>query len=143
MLVLLLGLGLRVSEAADLQAHHFDADSGKLVVYRAKTDTTTIFELRNAKLAAMCACIEAPQPTGQRLVGSRKDGALMDDVGTRAIRARAGALGIASGIPILAHHDLRRTRAMWMASFGSVRALTGFFGWNSPAMAARYTCQVK
>jgi len=143
MLVLLLDLGLRVSEAADLQARHFDADSGKLTVYRAKTDTTTTFELRNAKAAAMRAYIEAAQPTGQLLVGSRKGGALMGNMSTRAIRARVRALGKAADVPNLAPHDLRHTRATVLASSRNVRELMDFFGWNSPAMAARYIESVR
>ena len=138
MLVLLLDLGLRVSEAAGLQASDFDAESGKLTVYRAKTDTTTIFELRNGKLAAMRAYIEAAHPAGQLLVGSRKGGALTGDMSTRAIRARVGALGKAAGVPDLAPHDLRHTRATRLAPYRNVRELMDFFGWNSPAMAARY-----
>lgn len=138
MLVLLLDLGLRVSEAADLQANDFDAETGTLTVYRRKTDTTTTFELRNGKLAAIRAYHEATEPEGQLLSGSRKGGALVGGMTTRAIRARVRALGDTLGIDHLSPHDLRHTRATRLASRLNVRELMDFFGWNSPAMAARY-----
>ena len=138
MLVLLLDLGLRVSEAADLQADDFGADTGALEVYRRKTDNATTFELRNGKAAALMAYIEAAQPEGQLLMGSRKGGALVGGMCTRAIRARVRALGEAAGVPDLAPHDLRHTRATRLAARLNVRELMDWFGWNSPAMAARY-----
>lgn len=138
MLVLLLDLGLRVSEAADLQAEHFDAESGKLTVYRRKTDTTTTFELRNGKLAAMRAYFDATEPEGQLLSGSRKGGALVGGMSTRAIRARASALGEAAGIDDLSPHDLRHTRATRLAPMLNIREMMDWFGWNSAAMPARY-----
>ncbi len=50
LLVLLLDLGLRVSEVADLQADDFNSETGMLEVHRCKTDTTTTFELQNDKV---------------------------------------------------------------------------------------------
>lgn len=138
MLVLLLDLGLRVSEAADLRRRDFDAESGKLAVYRRKTDNTTTFELRNGKAEAMRAYIEAAQPEGQLMIGSRKGGAMTGGMSERAIRARVQTMGAVIGIPDLSPHDLRHTRATRLASCRNVRELMDWFGWNSPAMAARY-----
>ena len=47
LLMLLLDLGLRVSEVVDLLADDFNPETGMLEVYRRKTDTTTTFELQN------------------------------------------------------------------------------------------------
>lgn len=138
MLVLLLDLGLRVSEAADLRARDFDATSGTLKVYRRKTDTTTTFDLRNGKAAAMSAYFATVKPEGQLLVGSRKGGALTGGMSIRAICARVRSMGEAIGVLGLSPHDLRHTRATRLASCRNVRELMDFFGWNSPAMAARY-----
>ena len=126
MSVLLLDLGLRVSEAADLQASHFDAESGKLTVYRRKTDTTKTFELRNGKLAAMRAYIEAAHPTGQLLMaGSRKGGVLVGAMSMRAIRTRVRTLARVARIGDLSPHDLRHTRATRSASCRNDRELMG------------------
>jgi integrase len=138
MLVLLLDLGLRVSEAEELQADNFDPEDGKLVVYRRKTDKTTTFELRNGKLAAMRSYFQVAHPQDQLLRGSRKGGRLVGGMSKRAIRARVRALGEEIGVDRLSPHDLRHTRATRLASWLNVRELMDWFGWNSPAMAARY-----
>jgi len=126
LLVLLLDLGLRVSEAADLQV------DGR------KTDKTTTFELHSDKLAAMRAYFETGEPSSQMLMGSRKDGRLEGGMSVRAIRARVRKMGETLGIDNLSPHDLRHTRATRLASSKNVRELMDWFGWNSPAMAARY-----
>ena len=56
----------------------------------------------------------------------------------RAIRARVRKMGESIGINNLSPHDLRHTRATRLASSMNVRELMDWFGWNSPAMAARY-----
>jgi integrase len=138
LLVLLLDLGLRVSEAVDLQVADFDWGTGKLVVNRRKTDSVTTFELRNAKRATLHAYLEVVEPAGQLLRGSRKDGTLVGGMSNRAVRARICAMGNRLGIDHLSPHDLRHTRATRLASSLNVRQLMDWFGWNSPAMAARY-----
>lgn len=138
LLVLLLDLGLRVSEAVDLQVADFDRTTGKLVVNRRKTDSVTTFELRNAKRDALRAYLEAIEPAGQLLRGSRKDGTLIGGMSSRAVRARVCAMGNRLGTDHLSPHDLRHTRATRLASTLNVRQLMDWFGWNSPAMAARY-----
>jgi integrase len=47
-------------------------------------------------------------------------------------------MGKALGINNLSPHDLRHTRATRLASSKNVRELMDWFGWSSPAMAARY-----
>lgn len=140
MLVLLLDLGLRVSEAAALNANDFDPTTGTLVVYRPKTDTTTRFTLQNGKLAAMRAYFENDATGGDLplLRGSRKGGNLEGAMSERAIFARVRAMGAAVGIDALSPHDLRHTRATRLAGKMNTRQMMDFFGWNSPAMAARY-----
>lgn len=91
--MLLLDLRLRVLEAMDLQVADFDKTAGKLVANRRKTDRVTTFELRNAKRDALHAYLEAVEPAGQLLRGSRKDGTLVDGMSTRAARARIRAMG--------------------------------------------------
>jgi integrase len=138
LLVLLLDLGLRVSEAEGLQADAFDPETGTLHVYRPKTDTTTRFELRNGKRAALVSYYEEDTPSEQLLQGSRRGGTLMGGMSKRAIRARIRKMGEGLGIDKLSPHDLRHTRATHLAKSMNVRELMDFFGWNSPAMAARY-----
>lgn len=138
LLVLLLDLGLRVSEAAGLRADDFDPATGVLTVYRKKTDTTTRFTLQNGKLATLRAYFENDKPTGQLLQGSRKSGVLEGSMSKRAIAARVRAFGALVGIADLSPHDLRHTAATRNAAKMNARELQDFFGWNSPAMASRY-----
>ncbi len=138
LLMLLLDLGLRVSEVADLQVDHFNPETGMLEVYRRKTDKTTTFELQNRKLMSILAYFDAVQPSGQLLLGSRKGRKLEGGMSVRAIRARVRKMGETLGIDNLSPHDLRHTRATRLASSKNVRELMDWFGWNSPAMAARY-----
>lgn len=138
LLLLLLDLGLRVSEAATLTVNHFDPATGVLTVYRQKTDTTTRFTLQNGKLAALRAYLENDKPTAQLLQGSVKGGRLAGTMSERAICQRVQVLGAALRILNLSPHDLRHTRATRLAGKMNVRQLMDFFGWNSPAMAARY-----
>lgn len=138
LLLLLLDLGLRVSEAAALTVGDFDPATGTLTVYRKKTATTTRFNLTNGKLAALRAYLEQDLPTGQLLMGSRKSGQLVGTMNERAIFARVRDLGERIGLPELSPHDLRHTRATRLAAKMHARQLMDFFGWNSPAMAARY-----
>jgi len=138
LIVLLLDLGLRVSEAALLKAGDFDPAAGTLTVYRPKTDTTTTFTLKNGKLAAMRSYCESDGPTDTLLMGSRKSGRLTGAMSTRAIQARVSTWGAALGIDNLSPHDLRHTRATQLAPTMHIKQLMDFFGWNSPAMAARY-----
>ena len=76
LLILLLDLGLRVSEVTDLRADNFNPETGMLEVYRRKTDTTTTFELMNGKLKTMREYFEAVESTGRLIKGSRKGGKL-------------------------------------------------------------------
>ena len=138
LLMLLLDLGLRVSEVADLQADDFNPETGMLEVYRRKTDNTTTFELQNRKLMSILDYVNSVQPSGQLLLGSRKGGKLEGGMSIRAIRARVRKMGKSIGINNLSPHDLRHTRATRLASSMNVRELMDWFGWNSPAMAARY-----
>ena len=138
LLILLLDLGLRVSEVADLQADDFNSEMGMLEVYRRKTDTTTTFELLHGKLKTMRAYFDKVKPLGQLLKGSRKGGKLKGRMSSRAIRYRVKKMGESIDIDNLSPHDLRHTRATRLAGTKNVRELMDWFGWNSPAMAARY-----
>jgi integrase len=138
LLVLLLDLGMRVSEAGDLQADDFNFETGMLEVYRRKTDTTTTFELQHEKLQTMRDYFDEVQPLGHLLKGSRKGGNLEGKMSSRAIRYRVKKMGQSIGIENLSPHDLRHTRATRLAGIKNVRELMDWFGWNSPAMAARY-----
>jgi integrase/recombinase XerC len=137
LLVLLLDLGLRVSEAVDLQVDDFNPETSMLDVYRRKTDSTTTFELQNEKLKVMCVYLDEVKPLGQLLKGSRKGGKLKGRMSTRAMRYRVKKMGESIGIEKLSPHDLRHTRATRLAT-KNVRELMDWFGWNSPSMAARY-----
>ena len=98
----------------------------------------TTFELQNDKLNAMRKYFEKIQPTDQLLMGSRKGGSLEGGISVRAIRERKRKMGEVIGINNLSMHDLRHTRATRLAVIKNVRELMDWFGWNSPAMAARY-----
>jgi integrase/recombinase XerC len=138
LLMLLLDLGLRVSEVADLQTDDFNPETGMLEVYRRKTDSTTTFELHNEKLKAMRDYFDEVKPRGQLLKGSRKGGKLKGKMSSRAIRYRVKKMGESIGMDNLSPHDLRHTRATRLAGIKNMRELMDWFGWNSPVMAARY-----
>ena len=75
----------------------------------------------------MCAYFESVQPAGQLLKGSRKGGELEGRISVRAISARVRKMGEALGIDNLSPHDLRHTRATWLAGSKNVRELMDWF----------------
>ena len=136
-------LGMRVSEACDLQMEHWDPDTNTLTVYRRKTRARHpepwTYELQNGKLAAMTDYLEVvPDSEGQLLRGSMRDGTLEGSMSTRAIRARVRRMGDAIGVDGLGPHDLRHSCATERAKWMGMVELMDFLGWSSVAMAARY-----
>jgi len=139
LLVLLLDLGLRVSEAALLQAEHYDRETHTLTVYRPKTKTTTEFVLNNGKRAVFDRYFEQDNPQNSLLLASRKNGVLTAGrMSIRAIQAYIGRMGEALGIDSLSPHDLRHTRATELGKTMTTRQLMDYFGWNSEGMAVQY-----
>lgn len=145
LMALLLDHGLRVSEVVDLTARNFDLDAAVLTFYRAKTDTTARHDLSAATVKALRAYIDAGDAPVLNdlpiLRGSRKGGALTEAGMNRfAITRRVGVLAADLEIDGLSAHDCRHYAATKYAQKPGVttRDLMDFFGWSSPAMAARY-----
>lgn len=144
LMALLLDHGLRVSELTALTVKDFDLAAGVLTFYRAKTDTMARHELSAATVKALRTYLDAGDAPAQDeplLRGSRKGGKLTEAGMNRfAITRRVRDLAAAEGIDALSAHDCRHYAATKYAQKPGVttRDLMDFFGWSSPAMAARY-----
>ena len=113
---LLLDLGLRASEVAELRVEDF-AESGHVTVRRPKTDSADRMELSADILKALVAYAPYQPKEGLLLRGSRKSEELTDqNMSVRAIGSRTKTLGRdILGIWELSPHDLRHT---WGRPFG-------------------------
>jgi len=139
-LMLLGGLGLRVSEAVALRREHFDPETRRLEVFRGKTDVTTSFRLSNGLLQAMLGYFDAVdgEAGDQLLRGSTRWGRLSGGMSIRAVRLRIKTLGERIGVMDLAPHDFRHSLATLKAPHMPLTALMTWFGWTSPVTAMTY-----
>jgi integrase len=142
LMCLLLDHGLRVGEAARLQAGDVDLARGLLVFYRPKVDKRQTHRLTDDSLRAVQRWFHfGHAPTdGPLLRGSRKGGHLdKPGMSERAITARVRTLGEEIGLFGLSAHDCRHYWATIAARSGTDPfALRDAGGWNSLAMPSRY-----
>jgi integrase len=138
---LLVDLGLRCGEIADLEMRSLDTVTGTLVFYRRKVDKTQVHKLKGDTLDAAKIYLNSVQP-GQMLFIGRiyKDHKKAEQgLGTRAINKIIGRLGLLVGVVGLSPHDLRHYWATRSIRKGTdIKALQQAGGWNSPYMPLRY-----
>jgi integrase len=137
---LLLGLGLRVGEAAGLTVDNFNLEKGELTFYRPKVDKVQTHKLNGALEAARRYLAQDALAMGPLFRGSRKDGRLHEaGWSERNMTARVAELGRAVGAAGLSAHDLRHYWATQAARNGTpIDRLQDAGGWSSPAMPLRY-----
>lgn len=142
MMMLLLNLGLRVSEIVLLRARDFDLDVGTVTFFRPKVDKTQTHNLINglADAARTYVVQDITDTDAPLLRASLKTGKLSHAGMTRiGIAKRVQQLGAAIGIANLSPHDLRHSWATRAARNGTdAFALRDGGGWSSIAMPARY-----
>ena len=147
LMALLVDVGLRCSEIADLTVSDFVGLDGlcpELHAYRRKTknegryDLTTLPDVLEAARAYFGG--HGAPKSGPVFVASTPSGLLTGEPLTqRAIAKRVRVLGEQVGLEHLSPHDLRHYRATAFGERGrSTKFLMQWFGWSSPAMAVRY-----
>lgn len=139
LLCLLLDLGLRASEVAALRVEDF-AETGIVVVYRQKTNSTDHMRLTADIVTALNDYRPYRRSHGVLLRGSRKNNQLTDDVmSVRAVGARIKILGRdILGIWELSPHDLRHTWATRAAKSSNPFVLRDAGGWSNMQTPGRY-----
>ena len=144
MVCLLLDLGLRASEVAGLKVTDF-TESGIVIVYRQKTDTTDRMILSADIHRALVDYEPHMRQSGILLRGSRKGGKLTDDVmSVRAISSRIKTLGRdILDIWELSPHDLRHTWATQAAKNSNPFVLRDAGGWTNMQTPSRYVERAK
>ena len=144
LICLLLDLGLRANEVAALTVESL-AETGYVIVYRQKTDSTDRMELTADILAALADYQKFMRTSGALLRGSRKNGKLTNQVmSVRAIGARVKILGRdILGIWELSPHDLRHTWATRAAKESSPFVLRDAGGWTNMQTPSRYVERAK
>lgn len=144
LMCLLLDLGLRASEVADLKVEDF-AEPGYVTVHRPKTDSVDRMELSADVLKALVAYAPYQRKEGILLRGSRKNEQLTDqNMSARAIGGRVKILGrdILS-IWELSPHDLRHTWATRAAKNSDPFTLRDAGGWTNMQTPGRYVERAK
>ncbi|HEX6779796.1 MAG TPA: site-specific integrase, partial [Ktedonobacterales bacterium] len=140
LICLFLDHGLRCGELAALCVEQFDLSKGTVCFDRPKVDLTDQTQrLTPDTRRALERYLARDQPQGKLLWGSRRGGALMGGMTTRALTKRVNALGQRLGIPDLSAHDGRHTwtkRAIQGKT--DLRALMDAGGWSTPAMPLLY-----
>lgn len=134
LMCILLDLGLRASEVANLKTDQIDDDT--ITFYRQKVNRTQTLRLTPDTLAALD---DYPLQNGALIRASKKDGQLLDKgMSARAISARVQHLGYLIGVAITAH-DCRHYWATRAARCGTpLDRLQDAGGWSSMAMPLRY-----
>ncbi len=140
MFCILLDLGFRVSEVAQLKVSDIDLKNGLIRVYREKVDLHQTHELSTDALKAARAYLnDGDDPKRPLLRGSVKHGKLVGIMSTRAINKRVAFLGRKIGIPNLSPHDCRHSWATLAARSGTaINDLAHAGGWKGLSMPFRY-----
>lgn len=136
---LLLDLGLRCSELAQLKISNITMREGTIVFYREKVNITQKHRLTPDCLAALLAYL--PTVQGVYLLPGHRDRETKEErhMQTNGINKRVGELGRAIGIDNLSPHDLRHYLITSEAAKGTdSNTLQQIGGWSSPAMALKY-----
>jgi integrase len=144
LMCLLLDLGLRASEVAELRVEDF-AEPGYVVVRRPKTDTVDRMDLSRGILQALVAYAPYQRKEGLLLRGSRKNEELTDQsMSVRAIGGRVKIMGRdILGLYELSPHDLRHTWATRAAKNSDPFTLRDAGGWTNMQTPGRYVERAK
>jgi len=139
---LLLDLGLRVGEVAQLKVTDFDLKEKTVKVERPKVDLIQTHALGGDVWRAVKAWFDSGDApaVGPLLRGSHKGGALTDPgMSARAITGRVRVLGEAVGVEGLSAHDCRHYWATAAVKDGvNAFRLQQAGGWASMVMPQRY-----
>lgn len=142
MMLLLLNLGLRVSEVIALRACDFDLQSGTVKLYRAKVEKIQTHALIDGLWEAAQSYIarDVTDPQTPLLRASVKGGKLAQHGLTRfGVAKRVQAIGRMVGVENLSPHDLRHNWALRAAKHKTdAFALRDAGGWSSMAVPSRY-----
>jgi len=145
LLALLLDLGLRIGEVADLERADVDLERGLLQVTRRKVDRMQRLLLTNDAQVALRAYLRwRGDADGALFWRTRRDGTLIPHapLGVRGARKRVGALGARAGVAGLSPHDCRHHWTTLAFAAGSdLAAVMEAGGWRSAAMPLRYAQQ--
>lgn len=136
-LELLYGAGLRVSEAAALDLHDVDFESGLVHIRHGKGDRERRVPMGAQAASALRAWLaERPASEEQALFLGRRGGRLSD----RMIRRVVEAAGARGGLPGLHPHALRHACATHMLDAGAdLRAIQEQLGHATLSTTQRYT----
>ncbi len=148
---LLIKLGLRVGEIAQLKVENFNTRERTLRFYRSKVDKFQTHELKLETYYAVSEYLHNGGPTsGPLLYAMHKNGTIRTSItrggkeipchmSIRAIEERISVLGQQIGIEHLYPHDLRHYWAKDMTKHGTpLHSMIQAGGWKSPAMPLRY-----
>ena len=140
LMCLLLDLGLRAEEVAELKVTDIDDKVGVLRVYRSKVQKAQTHRLTDDTLNAWKAYKPYALGIGYMLRGSRKGGTLDDTrMSTRAIYNRVRLLGEQLQISDLSPHDCRHSWATRATAKGTDPfALMQAGGWTSMQTVSKY-----
>lgn len=139
LMCLLLDLGLRASEVANLKVEDF-SEPGYVTAHRPNTDSVDRMELSADILKALVADTPYQRKEGLLLRGSRKNEEFTSqNITVRAIGRRVKILGWdILGIWELSSHDLRHTWAMRAAKSSDACTLRDAGGWSNMQTPGRY-----
>lgn len=139
MMCILLDMGLRCSELAQLKVSDINMREGMITFYREKVDMIQKHRLSPDCLSALLSYL--PTVKGVYLFPGHRDRVTKEErhMNTNGINKRVGELGSAIGIDDLSPHDLRHYLITSEADKGTdSNTLQQMGGWSSPAMALKY-----
>jgi integrase len=143
MMCILLDLGLRCSELAQLKVSDINIREGMITFYREKVDITQKHRLTPDCLSALLVYLPTVKGVyllpGHKHVDKETHVVTERHMNTSGINKRVGELGKAIGIDDLSPHDLRHYLITEEAAKGTdSNTLQQMGGWSSPAMALKY-----
>jgi integrase len=143
MMCILLDMGLRCSELAQLKVSDIDMQKGMITFYREKVNITQKHRLSPDCLSALLSYLPTVKGVyllpGHKHVDKETRVVTERHMNTNGINKRVGELGSAIGIDNLSPHDLRHYLITSEADKGTdSNTLQQMGGWTSPAMALKY-----
>jgi len=142
----LLQLGLRAGEVADLKWSDVDLERGEIRFYRrkvAKTQTMGLSTMLQGLLRLYMDAVLNPGKDGKLLYGvTRGDNISKNGLSAANISMIVKRFGKEIGLPALSAHDLRHHWTTTLHDRGvDTLTLQRMGGWNSPQMLQRYVAE--
>ncbi|MEO0561933.1 MAG: site-specific integrase [Chloroflexota bacterium] len=143
---LLLQLGLRASEVAELKWHDINLEQGEVRFYRrkvAKTQTMGLSMMLQSLLRLYMRAMPVPHMSGKLLYGvTRGDKVGKNGLSAANISMIVKRFGQSIGLPTLSAHDLRHHWTTTLHQRGvDTLTLQRMGGWKSPRMLQRYVAE--